>query len=483
MCVRRLFLVEFLAVAAFVGVAVWAQVSAPVRLQPIAVAALATGPGQEAWSGIFLQDRHVGWSVTEESPTADGGRVFENRASFSLGAQGATQTVRLAGTAVVGADGVLREFDFALDTLVSLRAHGEVRPGLVHVELDQAGSIQTIDVPVDAPPTLSLTATQIVRGRELNPGDRFEEPYFDIITMQPSTMTLVVEAPEALPDGTVGHWLRMEAPGLTTRRLVDESGTILREEDSALGIKQVRMTREEALAVDEGAPPDLVLATKVPLVGFVDPARPFGPLRLAVTGAGAEGVPAEAGLQHVEGEVVTLSTADPSTWPVLPVRGTGDTEPTLSLPADNPELVDKAAQVVGDAPDRATAARRIHDFVHGYLTKAPTIGIPNGLEVLHSGQGDCNEHTALYVSLARAAGIPSRIAAGLVYTRELGPAFYYHAWPEVRLGPGESWVAVDPTLDQFPAHATHLKFVTGDLDKQMRILSLIGRLKISVATP
>lgn len=479
--VRRLFIVETVTVAAFVGVAAWVQLQEPEAMATIAVEALATGPAEEAWSGIFLKDQHVGWSVTKESPVAGGGRLIENRASFVLGAQGASQEVTLGGTAITDAAGRLVEFDFVLETLVSLRAHGVVRPGVVHVEVEQGGTTQTLDIPVDEPPALSLTATQFVRGKELNPGDRFEQPYFDIVTMRQTTMTVVVEAPELMPDGSVAHWLRMEAPGLTTRRLVSESGAVLREEDTTLGVKQVRMTREQALAVDAGAPPDLVAVSKVPLGGFVDRSRPFGPLSLRVTGLEAP-LPDEGDVQRVAGDVVTLWTPDPTTWPVLPVRGSGDVEPTFSLPADHEEIVARARKVVGDAPDRATAARRIHDFVHGYLTKAPTIGIPNGLEVLRSGQGDCNEHTALYVSLARAEGIPSRIAAGLVYNEALGSSFYYHAWPEVRLGADEAWVPIDPTFGQFPAHATHLKIVTGDLDKQMRILGLIGRLRIDVAT-
>jgi transglutaminase-like putative cysteine protease len=109
--------------------------------------------------------------------------------------------------------------------------------------------------------------------------------------------------------------------------------------------------------------------------------------------------------------------------------------------------------------------------------------VPNGLEVLRSGRGDCNEHTALYVSLARAVGIPARIAAGLVYSERMGNAFYYHAWPEVKLGGPTEWVPLDPTLGQFPADGTHLKLATGDLDKQIEIMGLLGRVKLSLVSP
>jgi transglutaminase-like putative cysteine protease len=105
--------------------------------------------------------------------------------------------------------------------------------------------------------------------------------------------------------------------------------------------------------------------------------------------------------------------------------------------------------------------------------------------VLRAGKGDCNEHTALFVSLARAVGIPSRIAAGLVYHPALGQAYFYHAWPEVRLGADDAsgqagWVPVDPTFGQVPADARHLKLVEGDLAQQAQILSVMGRIRLRV---
>jgi transglutaminase-like putative cysteine protease len=82
--------------------------------------------------------------------------------------------------------------------------------------------------------------------------------------------------------------------------------------------------------------------------------------------------------------------------------------------------------------------------------------------------------------MARALEIPARIAVGLVSVRG---AFYYHAWPEVYLGEESGrgmWLPVDPTLNQFPADATHVRLARGGLDKQAAILPLIGRLKISI---
>jgi len=108
------------------------------------------------------------------------------------------------------------------------------------------------------------------------------------------------------------------------------------------------------------------------------------------------------------------------------------------------------------------------------VRKEVTVGIPSALHVLHTRTGDCNEHTQLFVAIARAAGIPTRIAAGLAY---VDGKFYYHAWPEVRL---RDWVAVDPTFGQFPADAAHLRFVTGGLARQADLIKLVGNLRIQV---
>jgi transglutaminase-like putative cysteine protease len=108
------------------------------------------------------------------------------------------------------------------------------------------------------------------------------------------------------------------------------------------------------------------------------------------------------------------------------------------------------------------------------------MSLPSAVEVLRTKVGDCNEHTALYVAMARAVNLPARIAVGLVYMRG---AFYYHAWPEVYVetpSVGGQWVPVDPTLNEYPADATHVRLVRGGLDRQTAVLPLIGRAKITV---
>ena len=123
------------------------------------------------------------------------------------------------------------------------------------------------------------------------------------------------------------------------------------------------------------------------------------------------------------------------------------------IESDAPEIIAEATP--GGAGVQGTRARaeRLTRYVNALLDKKPTVSLPSAREVLRTKVGDCNEHTALYVAMARALGIPARIAVGLAYVRGVQGAFYYHAWPEVYLDEGHGrglWLPVDPDVQPVP---------------------------------
>ena len=150
-------------------------------------------------------------------------------------------------------------------------------------------------------------------------------------------------------------------------------------------------------------------------------------------------------------------------------------EPLLQV--GDPVFTALVARVAGGATDPRIVTERLVAWVHDSLRKEITVSVPDAKRVLAQRVGDCNEHTQLFVALARTARIPARTASGLAY---VNGKFYFHAWPEVFLG---RWVAVDPTFGQFPADAAHLRFVIGGLTKQAALLRLIGTLQIDVLDP
>lgn len=482
------FWVEVLCLLAWVGLAVAFQVQqgSASQLVPLDVAALATGASEERWNGIFFQDQHVGYAVSHVTPTADGGTLYEERSQFRIAAFGKLQRVVVADAALVDKTGALRRFDFfqAADR-VRIVARGEVLANEIRIEVDQGGETQTLSFPISKPPQVGISLEDTIRRTPLAVGVRFSVPFFNPVLMADGELKMKVTDVEVLANGEEAYWVESEFQGVQTRQLVLPSGAVLRQE-GALGMSIVRMTREEAEKIDEDAEPvDLIALSAVRLKGRLKSPRGTRRITLRVSGVDPARIPNEAPLQRVEESNVTVDVPLWEELPVLPVRD--DSEPswlasTANLPAENPEMRDRAREVVGDATDRKTAAKRLVDWVFTNVEKVPTMGVPNGLDVLHTLRGDCNEHTALLVSLARAAGIPARIAAGVVYSDRITGegAFYYHAWPELRLGGPTDWVPVDPTFGQTPADATHIKLVEGDLDRQVEIMGYLGKLGLEV---
>ena len=147
---------------------------------------------------------------------------------------------------------------------------------------------------------------------------------------------------------------------------------------------------------------------------------------------------------------------------------------TVFIQSDDKLIIKKAREIIKNETDALKVVNLIKGWVYRNIEKKPTLSIPSALDVLKMRVGDCNEHATLFVALCRAAGIPSKLCAGIVYNQG---SFYYHAWSNVFVG---HWICVDPTMNQLPADATHIRFVEGGLDKQLEIIKLIGILKLEV---
>jgi len=79
-------------------------------------------------------------------------------------------------------------------------------------------------------------------------------------------------------------------------------------------------------------------------------------------------------------------------------------------------------------------------------------------EVCRNRSGDCSEHAVLLAAVARAQGIPSRVAMGLVY---VGGIFGGHAWTEVWID--GHWIALDGTIGLGSVDAAHIGFSKSSL--------------------
>jgi transglutaminase-like putative cysteine protease len=446
-----------------------------------------------AWSGIYYRGEKIGFTVSQTVRTAEGFELDEDgRLQMSL--LGAITAATVHTTAMVDKDFALRSFEFSIDpgtgaVAVKGRVVGTKRLSLT---VTTPSGSRTDERDLADPPVLSQNLSRLLASGGLVPGTRRQWTVFDPATLANSTMTIDIGKREVvrvnnrvMPAFRVG----MEFAGLRTTSWVTDTGDVVREE-SAMGLMTIRETPQaaRAMAVPGRVRTDLLEASAVvPTIRprgtspFFEP-RDVRRILLEIDGVDLSNPELEGvGQSVVDGSSIELR--DPRQLQSGPadrdLQRYVKAEPFIE--SDAPEIVAEARTAAAGATSAQDRAERLTRYVNAMLDKKPTVSLPSAREVLRTKVGDCNEHTVLYVAMARALGIPSRIAVGLVAVRG---AFYYHAWPEVYLEdqPGRGrWLPVDPTLNEFPADATHLRLARGGLEKQAAILPLIGKIKMTVA--
>ena len=149
---------------------------------------------------------------------------------------------------------------------------------------------------------------------------------------------------------------------------------------------------------------------------------------------------------------------------------------THTIQSDKERVKKLARKIVGDEKEPLAVARKIKTWVYGNLRQTMKDNASTTLEVLDNMAGDCTEHALLFVSLARAAGLPAREVGGVAFANVGRPLFGWHAWAEIH--DGSQWVTVDPTWNQLYVDATHVKFSEDGED--MAWLNVLGKVKFKV---
>ena len=149
--------------------------------------------------------------------------------------------------------------------------------------------------------------------------------------------------------------------------------------------------------------------------------------------------------------------------------------PSLLIESNDLRIAAQARLIAAGERDPRRVVERLLHWVTRAVHDDTTGEVSGAAGVLDHRRGDCNERVQLFVAMARALGAPARPVAGVLYARG---RFYYHAWAEVYL---ENWVAVDPTLDQLPADAAHVRLAIGTLARPLDLVRLVGRLTLEVS--
>ena len=403
----------------------------------------------------------------------------------------------------------LAEFRFTLVSEIGrFTARGEVqRDSSLNVEVySGAGRERTsvagagdllldVAVPLRAAAAGNLEVGRSFRARVFDPSSMAEqESEYRVVEMD----TMIVPDSVGREGGrwvatgwdTVAVWrIEQSMAGVAVTTWVDNDGMVVRAE-SPLGFAIERTAYELSVQEWTEAQSDtrraagygaIIERTAISAGAALAAAAGGAELRVRLLGVDLDGFDLDGGAQTLRGDTLVIRRGG---IPLaggyeLPYAGDEGVEAELAstplIQAGDPRIVAKAAEVLGGTTDPVDAALRLNDWVHAALAKRVTPSVPSAVQVLEALRGDCNEHTVLYVALARAVGLPTRTAAGLVH---IDGRFYYHAWPEVWLA--GQWLALDPTLGQFPADASHLRFTVGGLARQLELVRLIGRLRLEV---
>ena len=439
------------------------------------------------WRGVYYRGEKIGFTVGQILPNDDGFELQEDgRLQMSL--LGATSAAVLKTTARVDKAFALKSFNFSLDPGTGpIIVAGTLDGVTLTLAITSGGRTRQEVRTLAEPPALMLSFARRLASEGLTEGARHQWTMFDPATMRNAPVTVVVGAREVVRvDERPVPAFRVDLSfgGLQTTSWVTDTGEVVREE-SPMGLLTVAESSERAvaMAVPRGVQVDLLEAAAVVPVSKqrIENPRDVQRLRLRLEGADLSSPDLQGVGQRVDGDVIEILDArglSRGAWHRSTCRPTCSRSPSSkATPRKSRPRPRARSRGITGVRERA---ERLTRHVNALLEKKPTVSLPSALDVLRTRVGDCNEHTALFVALARAAGIPARISVGLVSVRS---AFYYHAWPEIYVDEGKGrglWLPVDPTLNQFPADATHLRLARGGLDKQVAILPLIGRVKMTI---
>ncbi len=465
-----------------------------------------------AFYTITLGDHTIGYAASRID-TVPEGFILEDDMRLRIVALGSEVPAASRTVVRLGKGLDLQDFEFALRSdFGDFKVDGAMQgDSMLRVEIEAGGDRQSLDMPTGGPIVLpQVMPMHFALASEPSPGAVYAFDVFDPSVLEHQQVTIEVLDRETLiyPDSvdfdeesqswilqtfdTVQTWhVRQSFGGVELESWLDPDGMVVKA-TSALGYTIERTAFEIAwnayrsledagggsLALDT---PDIIEQTAISIGVELPEGDRLRGLAVRLRNVDLEGFDLVGARQRLSGDTLFVEgepqlaspdyslPADPDDWP-------DDLASTPLIQVDDPEIRRVAERVVGDTSDPAVAAERLTEWVYDSLDKEISLSVPSALQVLEARRGDCNEHTVLYVALARAAGLPTRTAAGLVYVRG---QFYYHAWPEVWL---DRWVPVDPTLGQFPADASHLRFVIGGLARQVELVRLIGLLQLDVVS-
>lgn len=328
----------------------------------------------------------------------------------------------------------------------------------------------------------------------------------------PETASIVdmdFEAPgqqlHTLPDGTtisvsrISFWPSVD-PVLRTTLLVDQFGQVLTSEQPLLGgtLTLERTDASRALGAPDMESLDLDFATLIPVNRPITDASRKSQIRLRiVAGTGEQLSLPESTFQTVETVsgnelIVTLRRPDAVMTPERLVPSPAEPvapeylASTRWINTTDSQVQRLARSAAGGSSVSSESCRRMARSLFSGMKRSPfSTSLLSAGEAAALMRGDCTEHAVLLAAMMRVYGIPSRVAAGFVYSEKTA-AFSTHMWTEAWVD--NQWIPFDSTiLPESPA-TTRIKVLDSSLSDDVTsgtllflpLLNFMGRTRIDV---
>lgn len=439
-----------------------ARAAAP---EPLKFAAEDFGPRREQWYGIFdSKETQIGWIRTRLKPADNESSEFEisSEARMRLLANGVSSDFhlkerrRFSGRAPYSLESCeSSESQGGFDRRVKLKVEG----GRGEAEVKEGGQTRKMDFPrIEMTLADALGLETWLRRARRAAGEMVALRAFSTTSMAERTHTYRVRSFKPAANGG-GRYEIERHDGET-----GEVELMIFQADGALVSHRLQggwtlrlLEKDDARRLGEGE--DVFLSGLIPIDRALGDPTSVAELVLVLEGEGAKALPGGPRQDIAkEGDRYVLSVGDAHGKPLAatPAETAEALKESSEYPVGNPTVAALAKTAVGNAATPVAKAERLIKFVHDYIGPAEGPDPISVLDVIKKRQGDCTEHAMLFVTLARAAGLPAREVSGVIYMGDDHKAFGGHAWVEVALD--GRWVSMDPTWNQTKIDATHIRY-------------------------
>ena len=450
------------------------------------------GIAQETYLGLYLQGNKLGYSVYKQSDdTLNGKQVKRNdsRTVINAGLLGTAMQMEIQSVSWSDANGRPLKMRFVTSSsgrTQTLDAVFTVSQIALDIDNNGTASKKTIEIPSGAQIVDDPLTPLITGGAEVGSKKAF-------YVLDPTTATLiknevVVKGPgTADVKGTQVSATKVEIidPRANTTVFLSRKGDLVKAE-GPMGIEMIPESKEEALGKnDTGYRPsiDLALVTSIKTDKPINDPGKLGFLKMRVSGRDLSRAPKDAH-QTLSGKgeswVVTVHPPKLGDSAGLTIQQAGQSrpswlKPSLHIPSNAPQFKSLAKQIIGTETNAKKAALKIKSYVNQKMKPNAGIGVlRDATEVWATKEGVCRDYAILTATLMRSAGIPTRVASGLV---NWDGNFYYHAWVEI--WDGKRWLGMDSTTADPQISATHVKLADGNVEEAFTF-TFLDKVKIEV---